>query len=318
MTTHELEFTFKAMNTDIKIIATGVASTSIQQNVRQLFEKSEERFSRFIESSELSELNRNGELNQPTEMMLDVLQSSIRYFRKTGGAFNPTILNALESAGYDRSFDTLDQRNVTTKSPASGSIDLNESLEIDYLNKRVRSRNQLDLGGIVKGWTVDHAATLMRTKCDGWLIDAGGDILTGGSPSGDQEWTIGIDDPFTENVLADAIQINNCAVATSSTLKRKWQANGRHMHHIIDPNTSRPSSSDLAAVNVIARNAEMADVLATASLVLGQMSAEELLTNHGAAGRFTHHDGLVAVTRKWPSILNNQNTAISSLTGILS
>ena len=57
------------------------------------------------------------------------------------------------------------------------------------------------------------------------------------------------------------------AVATSTTLKRRW-AQGRR-HHVIDPRTGYPVTG-LKSVTIICPDAELADALATAVFVLGR------------------------------------------------
>ena len=58
-------------------------------------------------------------------------------------------------------------------------------------------------------------------------------------------------------------------VATSSSLKRRWQANGLVLHHLIDPRTGRPSDSDAVQVTVVAESAVMADFHAKVALLQG-------------------------------------------------
>jgi len=310
MTDSMFELTFKAMNTEVKVIANGTSDQTLLDRIRELFARSEQRFSRFIDSSELSVLNRDGELNPASEMMLDVLESSLRHFNATNGGFNPTVLDALELAGYSKSFELIGQNDTQQVAKSSTAVNLNEELEIDHTSQQVRTNTRLDLGGIVKGWTVDHAARLMRSKCLGWLIDAGGDISAGGIAPDSGGWAIGIDDPFSKRNLIDVIKIDDLAVATSSTVKRSWQAGRTRHHHIIDPQTGRSSSTNIASVSVIAANAETADVLAKSALIIGETEAAKLLSDHNAEARFIYNDGATTSTNLWPSILNDQDLPV--------
>jgi thiamine biosynthesis lipoprotein len=61
----------------------------------------------------------------------------------------------------------------------------------------------------------------------------------------------------------------NCAVATSSVTKRRWQQGGQTRNHLIDPRTGKPVNNELAAVTVIAPTTRLADVLAKTALILG-------------------------------------------------
>jgi len=74
----------------------------------------------------------------------------------------------------------------------------------------------LDFGGIAKGWSVDKASSLLRLfGYDNFFINAGGDIYASGS---NEEaiggWIIGIENPFTEEVIASII-LHDAAIATT-------------------------------------------------------------------------------------------------------
>jgi thiamine biosynthesis lipoprotein len=294
---------FSAMNTEIKIVAIDPKNSSIVEQVRELFIESEERFSRFIESSELCSLNSSGELINASDEMINILESCVRHHERTKGVFDPVVLSALELAGYDRSFELLNGKKASALATIAMSLNLRDSLSIDRHFNRITTKSRLDLGGIAKGWTVDRASELMRTSCSGWLIDAGGDMFCGGDSPDENGWIVGIDDPFTDGELVDVVRLDESAIATSSTVKRSWTANAERRHHIIDPSTGQVSSSELAAVSVIAETAEHADVLAKCAVILGESSARELLYQSDSEGRFTRNDGAYSSTDNWPSIL---------------
>ena len=86
------------------------------------------------------------------------------------------------------------------------------------------------------------------------------------------------------------------AVATSTTLRRRWLVDGERRHHLIDPGTGRPSESDLAFVTVVAGHAWMAEVLAKAILLHGTPGQFELLGGNGAAALAIDHDGRISAS----------------------
>ena len=72
------------------------------------FEAWEQTFSRFRADSELSQLNqRAGQWVRVSTSMWEVTHLALVAARWTDGLFSPTILNALEAAGYDRTFDEI-------------------------------------------------------------------------------------------------------------------------------------------------------------------------------------------------------------------
>jgi thiamine biosynthesis lipoprotein len=93
-------------------------------------------------------------------------------------------------------------------------------------------------------------------------------------------------------------------VATSTTLRRSWRVDGEKRHHLIDPVTGAPSTSDLTAATVIAGEAWQAEVLAKAVLLRGSQHPFDLIEGSGAValivddlGRVRVSDGFAAFHR---------------------
>lgn len=294
-------FEFEAMNTQVTLLAKGAELEHDFETVQQLFVTTENRFSRFKDSSELAELNRSGVLAPASHEMLQVLTSAKRHSAATDGAFNPAIHNALVASGYSDSFETLSLRSTQTTHINTYVPNIADALEIDEHNRSVRTSVPIDLGGIVKGWVVDRASDLLSSSCEGWLIDAGGDIGVGGEPPDPIGWTIGVDDPFTGRLI-DVIGIRGGGVATSSTLKRNIRTQSGINHHIIDPSSGRSSRRGIAAASVIARSTELAEVVAKSIVIAGEARGMKLLEKTGAAGRITRTDGSLIVSGDWPSV----------------
>ena len=112
-------------------------------------------------------------------------------------------------------------------------------VEIDRFTRTIRlaAGVRLDLGGIGKGYAVDRAAERLSTlgPC---LVNAGGDVAVRG-----RRWPVGVE---TANGFV-TLELVSGALATSGRDRRRWRRNGEEQHHLIDPATGRPSSSDLAA-----------------------------------------------------------------------
>jgi thiamine biosynthesis lipoprotein len=58
-------------------------------------------------------------------------------------------------------------------------------------------------------------------------------------------------------------------VATSTSLRRRWFEGDRWSHHLIDPRTGEPSSSEALQVTVVAESAVLADYHAKVALLKG-------------------------------------------------
>jgi thiamine biosynthesis lipoprotein len=256
-----------------------------------MFERSEARFSRFRQESELSRLNRSVGPTVVSAEMFHVLRSARRFHALTGGIFDPTVGAALSALGYDRSFAPGSLDRETTAEPAA----LHSFAEVvldETARTVVRPRDvALDLGGIVKGRTVDEAAALLPSNA---AIDAGGDALAlGGGPSG-RGWRVDVEDPRDARRTLVTLVLRDRAVATSGVNRRRWNVAGETAHHVIDPRTGESARTDLAQVTVVAARVEDAEVLAKAALVLGADRGTAFIARFpDAAAAFVHADGNV-------------------------
>ncbi len=101
-------YSFKAMNTRVQTWLYSQTDSAVLIDVQRLFNSVEKRLSRFDPNSELSRLNANGrEAFQTSPILLDAVEIALWAAEATGGLYDPTILTALEKAGYDRSFEQV-------------------------------------------------------------------------------------------------------------------------------------------------------------------------------------------------------------------
>lgn len=252
---------FRAMNTDIDIVI-GAPEAPIAAFVetRLLFERQEGRFSRFREESLLSRLNRGETIDDP--WLGTALELAIEAHGQTGGLFNPMVLPALARAGYDRSFDL-----VAGGAPAGVEVP-SPSGCLERLTGGWRlMAGSVDLGGIVKGWTADLAVEHLETHFPDVFLNAGGDIRCAGAEERKPGWKVEVDAPAGGIAWAGSVQ---GAIATSSTLKRRWRTDtGGTAHHLIDPRTGLPALTPFAQVTVRAESCTWAEVWAKAVLIGG-------------------------------------------------
>jgi len=287
--------TFHAMTTEVAVAAPTLDDAGEQQLAEQvaaLFEDTERRFSRFRHDSELGRLNRATGPVAVSRELLALLAAAGRHVVNTDGVFDPAIGAALRAAGYDRSFSSgaLDRDAPVPAMPRARWSDV----VIDETSRVVRRppHVQLDLGGFLKGRTLDRAAALAPGNA---MIDAGGDaVLRGAGPAG-EGWRVDVEDPADARRVLVTFRVRDGAVATSAPNRRRWRAGRAVAHHLIDPRTGLPSRSDLAQVTVTAPTAERADVLAKVAFLRGARDAARLLDGPGLGGVLVANDGSLRV-----------------------
>jgi thiamine biosynthesis lipoprotein len=106
---------------------------------------------------------------------------------------------------------------------------------------------------------------------------------------------VAVEHPASPEPVA-LLGVQDGAVATSTTLRRRWSAGGQPRHHLIDPWTGAPSTSDLTLAAVVAAEGWAAEVLAKAVLLRGSERAFELVAGLGADALTVDRDGVVRST----------------------
>jgi thiamine biosynthesis lipoprotein len=184
----------------------------------------------------------------------------------------PLLLDALEAAGYDRSFDALDRSGPPAKTavearPAPRAA---EAVRRDSRQRTLQLLGgaRLDLGGVAKGWAADRAARRLGAH-GAALVDAGGDIAVSGPRPDGLPWTIGIANPIRPDEDLESLCLAVGGVATSGRDYRRWQRDGVWYHHILDPRTGRPAETDVLSATVAGPSAVRAEMAAKAALILG-------------------------------------------------
>jgi thiamine biosynthesis lipoprotein len=120
---------------------------------------------------------------------------------------------------------------------------------------------KLDPSGLVKGWAIARAATILDARgYRDYFIDAGGDVRTRGHSAPGTPWRVGIRHPVQRDKVARVILATDLAVATSGTYEKGA--------HILDPHTGAPAAG-LLSMTVVGPSILEADVYATAAFVMG-------------------------------------------------
>jgi FAD:protein FMN transferase len=145
----------------------------------------------------------------------------------------------------------------------------------------------VDPTGLVKGWAVEQASTvLQRAGIPAALANGGGDLVAFGRPAWSPSWRIGIRHPWDPSTLACVVELDR-AIATSGTYERG--------PHLVDPHTGRPAMA-AASATVSGPGLAMADALATALAVGGDEVLGLLATMPGYEAYLIRADGTERAT----------------------
>jgi thiamine biosynthesis lipoprotein len=275
---------------------------AVETLVREVCDDVERACSRFRADAEIAALPlADGRPVAVTSTLFELLAAAMEAARRTDGDVDPTIARDLADLGYDRDFSDLASTSRQVRRRVRVLVRKRVSWRVVELGNgwvRVPPGVELDLGATAKAWAADRAASLVARELGvGVLVALGGDIATAGP--GSAGWRVLVQDGPDQP--ADAVTLPaGTAIATSSTLSRRWVYDARVLHHIVDPVTGMPVDPVLRTATVAAPTCVEANTLSTATMVRGDR-AKSLLIASGRSARLVTSDGEVVRLGGWPA-----------------
>lgn len=210
----------------------------------------EEIFNLYSDTSELSKLNKNTELEVSNEF-LKLLKKSIEISKLTKGEFDISI-----------------GENILLRKSGKEIKKLNYSysdIKIENNMVRLPKEMKIDFGSCAKGYIVDLMIKFLKNRgASEGFIDADGDIAAFGK----KEYIIGITHPRIKGENLCNIKLKNNAIATSGDYNQFY---GNHENsHIIN-------QKDAISITVVSNNLFNADIYSTMLFVLNKSEREKLI-----------------------------------------
>ncbi len=297
------------MNTVIEIIVAKLPSEStveVEEKIMQALDKFHlvvKKFTRFDENSELSNLNRrSGEWTKVSSELFHLVETMLKLSKDTNGAYDPTVIDFLETYGYDPGyhFGKLENKDLdkmveklSKERPSWKEIEMDKEKSSIKLVKGQR----IDLGGIGKGYAIDLAYSALLPLSN-YLINAGGDVRARGNNESDEPWNLELihQDKTNTTTQLFSIPIQGKALACSGS----WARKVKQFHHLIDPKTGKPENKT-KTVYILSDKAIDADGLATAIFIGGK----ELLStlSYSVDALIIDSDDNVHATGAWNKFL---------------
>lgn len=250
-------FEHEAMNTTFQLRlleADELSAKSVAKEAFYQIDQIEAQLSRFIENSEVSRINcmEAGETLYLSESTHGCLLVALEAAVRTHGLFDITIGSRIEHRKEGGAGPTPDVCGRLVIHPDVPAVTCEEA------------GRMIDLGGIGKGFALDH----LRRLLDEWQVD--GALLTAGASSmvayGEQAWPV---DLTGEN---DRMRIQLAG--------RSLSASGTHIQgsHIVHPwGDDAMPAEPCARVWVVASTAAWAEVWSTAIMLVDVEEIDELL-----------------------------------------
>jgi len=301
---------FKALGTNCRIQYTATnndhAATFAREAIQWLAHF-EGKYSRFRETSLISEINRNAgerwtEIDEEVESIFAICDD-LNFM--TQGVLDPTMLPLIHLWDYRRTHTALptDDEIEETRRLVGWSKAQRRPGEV-YLPEAGMA---LDLGGFGKEYAVDKVAAIaVGNRIEACLVDFGRDIHAVGIPPGNPAWHIGLENPEKPGSAWSSVAAVNSGIATSGDYRRFFEHSGRRFGHIIDPRSGRPAINGILSSTIVANSCLEAGVLSTAVCVLGEEEGLRLVEGtFGAEGCIVLNSGVQQTSKFYEHIVEN-------------
>ena len=241
----------------------------------------EARISEWRPDSEISLLNSEAG-KRPVAVgpeLHEIIRKAVAISAQTDGAFDISFASCARYWSFrDERIPSADELSACLAAVDYRRISLVPETREVYLPADMR----IGIGGIGKGYGVDHAARFLEARgYRTYLINGGGDIRVRGKAP-EHTWHLGITDPRhpprargRDRAVLGRLSLQQGALAGSGDYEQFFERDGVRYHHILDPATGMPARASVA-VQVIAPTALEADAYATAFFVLGPERAIEI------------------------------------------
>lgn len=255
-------------------VKTPEKDSSLSDKIKTVLNRVNTRMSVFESESEISKINRAGtETVVLSPEMSYLLYHAEEVFRKSGGAFDPTVgkLVSLWGFGPEHPQRIPDAKEIDEALKYAGFDKLMFNKDYTKLRKKF-PQTELNLSAIAKGYAVDEVARLLEENgYKDYMIEIGGEIKTAGTKDDRGNlWNIGLAVPeknSRNNLMV--LELTDVGIATSGDYRNFFQKDGKKYAHTILPQTGRPAENDLASATVFHDSCMLADAYATAIMALG-------------------------------------------------
>ena len=226
-------------------------------------------FSVYRADSSLSQLNREGVLENAPDDFIAMLTRALSLAKISDGVYDPTVQPLWQT--YFRHFTASNpdpvgpaQRDLAA---ALALVDW-RAVEVDAGNKRIsfaRPGMGLTLNSGAQGYITDRVADVLRAHgFDRMLVDMGEPRALSAKPDG-SAWRIGIANPADPGRTVVTLDLVDKCVSTSGGYGTLFDDAGAFTH-IIDTRTGRTAPA-LLGVSVVADTGTIADGLSAAMLM---------------------------------------------------
>lgn len=235
-------------------------------------------FSETNTSSDIVAINNATDDITINEEVAYVLSYALDLSQKTDGIIDPSIYSVSKLWIFDdNNTDIPDANDINTTLTHVNHNNITVNNNIVHKND---PELKIALGFIAKGYIGEMLKQyLIDNGVKSAIIDLGGNIICIGQKSNNKAFTIGIQKPFSNDIIT-TVNIKNKSVVTSGTYQRYFTNNGKIYHHILDTTTGYPIDNNLLSVTIIGPDSMVCDALSTTVFCLGKADGINFIKNY--------------------------------------
>ncbi len=262
-----------ALGTSYSITLHGMENRFEQAALDSLFHAVNTSMSTYQKDSDISRINAGDSTIRVDAMFREVFEISEEVFSRTQGAFDPTVGVLVDAWGFGPGQAmALDSTRVDSLMTYVGfdkvALGPDGQVRVDTPGLR------FDFNAVAKGYAIDRIAVLMDSLgYEDYLLELGGEIVAKGrNRIKDKPWVVGVDDPQAEETreLKVVLALYDEALASSGNYRkfREDPETGERYVHTVDPRTGFTKNSNILGATVIAKRCAVADAYATAFMAM--------------------------------------------------
>ncbi len=291
---------WEVWTTTARVVVTDPASLSAAVDiVRAYLDRVDAVASRFRADSEVSRLaNAVGSHVTLSPLLRELVAAALHAAQASDGDVDPTLGTVMTRLGYGGDLRTATGTQSTAPLVALERRASWRDLRLEGATLELPQGTLLDLGATAKAYAADRCAVRAADELGcGVLVSLGGDIRVAGLEPA-TGWLLLVQDGPGEP--SSTVRLTGArAMATSSTMRRRWRHDEQVLHHVLDPLTGRPADPVWRSATVAAPTCLEANTWSTAALVRGRR-APALLRRVGLDARLVAADGTVVSFGGWP------------------
>lgn len=243
-------------------------SENLETDITEELNRLEQKFSRYIETSEISQINNNAGMTQVvSDEVLEILDESLNYANMSDGMFDITLGPIIDLWQIGTEMENVPSNEALEA--LLPFVDYN-LIEINGNEVLLKEEMSLDLGGILKGYAADQVKKIFdRNDVQSGIINLGGNVYVHGM-NDDKDWRVGIRNPYGDkSEYIGILSVSDKSVVTSGPYERFFMKDGIRYHHILNPYTGFPVENDIESVTIVSDRSIDGDALTTTLYALG-------------------------------------------------